>query len=215
MNMQANLSRAAYPENQLSRKHEFHELELRVPEELPLVDLVELYTGIENVMETGRCPILQLVGAGADCAPIALDLAWTAASVMGKRVLLLNCASSASRLPALPGAEVRRAEPGESRAAAMDRMVKVTGQEIYLVDIVEARRRPMPAMPSRWSIPISTPTALFSTWSWWFRRRRRAIPWAPSWRAMSTAISWWWKPTAPGGPRRCGCGKSWSVRGGH
>jgi len=137
MNMQANLARAAHPENQLSRKHEFRELDLHVPEELPIVDLVELYTGIENVLETGRCPILQLVGAGADCAPIALDLAWTAASVMGKRVLLLNCASSGSRLPAMAGVEARRrAEPGEVRAAAMDRMIKVAGQEIYMVDIV-------------------------------------------------------------------------------
>jgi Mrp family chromosome partitioning ATPase len=136
MNIQANLARTADNEGQLSRKHQFQEIALCVPDDLPIVDLVELYTGIENVLESERCPMLQLVGAGADCAPIAMDLAWTGASVMGKRILLLNCASSGRHLLAMSGAETRGADPAAGHAVVADSMVKVTGQEIYMVDIV-------------------------------------------------------------------------------
>ena len=140
MNIQANLPRSADTENQLSRRYKFNELELLVPEDLPIVDLVELYTGIENVMESERCPMLQFVGAGSDCAPIAMDLAWTGASVMGKRVLLLNCASSGGQLLTMSGAEARETGTVES-GAALDQMIKVVGQEIYLVDVVGSPRQ--------------------------------------------------------------------------
>jgi Mrp family chromosome partitioning ATPase len=131
MTIQGNLARAEHGD-QLSRKHEFRELELRVPEDLPVVDLAELYTGIETVLETDRCVLLQLIGASADCTSIALDLAWTGASVLGKRVLLLNCSPSGCRLLAVTGADAKAAEA----RAREDLMVKVTGQEIYMVDIV-------------------------------------------------------------------------------
>lgn len=132
MNIQSNLARAEHGD-QLSRKHEFRELELRVPEDLPVVDLAELYTGIETVLETDRCVLLQLIGAGADCTSIALDLAWTGASVLGKRVLLLNCSPSGCHLMAVTGAETKAAATVGARE---DLMVKVSGQEIYMVDIV-------------------------------------------------------------------------------
>lgn len=135
MNIQANLAASANGENRLSRRHTFHELALRVPDDLSVVDLVELYTGIENVMESERCPMLQLVGAGANCAPIAMDLAWTGASVMGKRILLINCASSGVQLLTMSGAEARKTEAVENRAA-LDRIIKIAGQEIYMVDVV-------------------------------------------------------------------------------
>ena len=135
MNIQANLARSTDAESELLRSRKFREVELRVPEDLPIVDLVELYTGIENVMESEHCPMLQLVGAGADCAPIAMDLAWTGASVMGKRVLVLNCASSGGQLLTISGVEERQIESVDGRAAP-DQMIKVAGQEIYMADVV-------------------------------------------------------------------------------
>jgi Mrp family chromosome partitioning ATPase len=132
MTIQGNLARADHGD-QLSRKHEFRELELRVPEDLPVVDLVELYTGIETVLEPDRCVLLQLIGAGADCTAIALDLAWTGASVLGKRVLLLNCSPSGCRLLTVTGSDAKAAKTAR---ASEDVMVKVAGQQIYMVDIV-------------------------------------------------------------------------------
>lgn len=123
--MQANIAQAA--NGPLSRLQDFRELAVGVPDDIPIVELAELYTAIENVMGSQHCPLLQLVGTGANCLPIALDLAWAGAAALGKRVLLLNCASAASRLLPL---QWEGAGPSSG-----DRMIKIAGHEVYIAEI--------------------------------------------------------------------------------
>lgn len=131
MNMQTSVA-PRDGDHRLSRSRQFRELQLEVPDDLPVVDLAELYTGLESMMETDRCPLLHLLGVGSDCVPIAMDLAWTGAAILGRRVMVMNCASVAPHLLNMTGEESAAPSP----ESVLDRIIKVAGLEIYLVDVV-------------------------------------------------------------------------------
>lgn len=62
------------------------------PDDLPLVDLIELYSGIEYALSAPRGTVVQLVSPDSDVAAeqIGFQLARAGACALGKRVLLLR-----------------------------------------------------------------------------------------------------------------------------
>ncbi|HXS41107.1 MAG TPA: hypothetical protein VN766_13055 [Stellaceae bacterium] len=114
----------------------FREVELSTPDDLPIVDLIELYAGIEYALPSDQGLIVQFVTAtsGLGSEQVALDMAWAGTSVLGKRMLLLYCTKSAHRL-------IDASQPGSAGAAsdmhanAFDNdIAKVAGQQLYLAD---------------------------------------------------------------------------------
>ena len=70
--------------------HEVREVDWPVPEDLAMVDLIELYLEIDAVLDIDRGMAIQFLaaGAGPGASEIALDMAWAAASVLGKKMLV-------------------------------------------------------------------------------------------------------------------------------
>jgi Mrp family chromosome partitioning ATPase len=117
------------------RGQEFREIELSTPDDLPLVDLIELYAGIEYALPSDQGLVVQFVSAtsGFGSEQVALDMAWAGASVLGRRMLLLYCNKSRQRLGAPRGAQAS-AEPMIEPDAPENDIVKVSGQELYLAE---------------------------------------------------------------------------------
>src|SRR5271155_4152006 len=71
------------------------EVDLNVPDDLEIVDLIELYLDIESSLAFETRKVVQFVGATAGFGgeQIALDLSWAATSVLGKKVFLLDCST--------------------------------------------------------------------------------------------------------------------------
>ena len=69
------------------------ETEWEIPEDLAVVDLIELYLEIETTLDEDRGITVQFIGAspGPGSAIVALDMAWAAVSILGKKMLVLNC----------------------------------------------------------------------------------------------------------------------------
>ena len=74
------------------RQRKFREVDFTPPHDLPVVDLIELYTGIEFALPTNQGLVVQFVAATSsrDNEQVALDMAWAAASALHKRVLVLT-----------------------------------------------------------------------------------------------------------------------------
>jgi protein-tyrosine kinase len=126
-----NLALEEYSERDLLRHgHGFREVEFNAPDDLLIVDLIELYMEIKYALADEGGMVVQFVSASSslDSEQIALDMAWACASVLGRKILILNCTKS--RRPALTVADspVQPMTTGEG-------MVKVTGQEMYLADL--------------------------------------------------------------------------------
>jgi len=121
----------------LARK--FREIDFTPPVDLPIVDLIELYSGIEYALPQPHGLVIQLVGAstGPACEQIALDMAWAAASALHRRVLVLICShpsSNGSRaMPAVSANDGGRYNVIASEMA----MMKVAGHDMYVADLSE------------------------------------------------------------------------------
>ncbi len=112
------------------------ETEWSVPEDLAVVDLIELYLEINSALSSDRGVVVQFVGAsaGSGSAEVALDMAWASASILGKKLLVLNCTQSQWTQPLDHISTIR--EDGSIRPILVhDDLVKITGQEMYLADL--------------------------------------------------------------------------------
>lgn len=112
-----------------------HETDWVVPEDLPVVDLIELYLSIETALSAERGVTIQFIGAADSygSTEVALDMAWTAASMLGRKLLVLNCTSSewVRTAETIPPASDPARHPGR----ADDELTKVSGREMYLADL--------------------------------------------------------------------------------
>jgi len=112
------------------------ETEWEVPEDLAVVDLIELYLEIEAALEMDRGTVVQFIGAsgGPGSALIALDMAWAAVSVLGKKVLVLNGTRSRWTM------ETKRTTADEEDSvhpmSSHGDLVKVSGHELYMADML-------------------------------------------------------------------------------
>ena len=89
-----------YSERDLLRHgHGFREVEFNAPDDLLIVDLIELYMEIKYALPEERGLVVQFVSASnsLDSEQIALDMAWACASVLGRKILILNCTRSRRR----------------------------------------------------------------------------------------------------------------------
>jgi protein-tyrosine kinase len=109
------------------------EINLNSPDDLPVIDLIELYAGIEYALPDNHGRVVQFVSvtSGFGSEQIALEMAWSATKALGKRILLVNCARFACRI--IPEASTR--ETVVQLATVEKGMVKVSGQELYLADL--------------------------------------------------------------------------------
>jgi len=112
------------------------ETEWEVPEDLAVVDLIELYLEIESSLDMERGTVVQFVGAsgGPGSALIALDMAWAAVSVLGKKVLVLNC--TRNRWTMENSHRVEDEEGSVHPISTNGDLVKVSGHELYMADML-------------------------------------------------------------------------------
>lgn len=109
------------------------EIRLNAPDDLPVIDLIELYASIEYALASERGRVVQFVSAtsGFGSEQIALEMAWAVTKALCKRILLVNCARFAcNRLP-----ERSHRDSVVQLATVENGMVKVAGQEFYLADL--------------------------------------------------------------------------------
>jgi hypothetical protein len=112
----------------------FTEVELAIPRDLQVADLIEMYVNIEASLGHRRRMAVQFASMSPTVGrlQIPLDLAWAASTVLGKRILLLA--------PVIPSTSLGSGKK-QSRDGAPNPMnwqrdfVKITGQEIYLGDL--------------------------------------------------------------------------------
>ena len=112
------------------------ETEWEIPEDLAVVDLIELYLEIETTLDEDRGITVQFISAssGPGSALVALDMAWAAVSILGKKMLVLNCTRDRWTMeqaggPNLDGASVQP-------ISAQGELVKVAGHELYMADML-------------------------------------------------------------------------------
>ena len=113
------------------------EADWEMPEDLAVVDLIELYLEIESTFEDEERGItVQFVGAssGPGSALVALDMAWAAVSILGKRMLVLNCTRDRWTMEQPPGSNVDG--PSVHPISTQGELVKVTGHELYMADML-------------------------------------------------------------------------------
>jgi Mrp family chromosome partitioning ATPase len=116
------------------------EIDWPAAEGLPVSELVQLYTDIENGLQETGGKVVQFVsitpGMGGEI--IALDMAWAAAAVLGRDILVVNATGTCGELSyvAPPQSELRPAE--DAPAFSLDRhLLKVNGYGLYMVDVNE------------------------------------------------------------------------------
>lgn len=116
--------------------HEVREVDWTVPEDLAMVDLIELYLEIDAVLATDRGMAIQFLaaGAGPGASEIALDMAWAAASVLGKKMLVLNCTRQ-PWAPWPPSAADTGADGIVRALARQAELLKIPEQEMYMADL--------------------------------------------------------------------------------
>jgi len=112
------------------------ETEWEVPEDLAVVDLIELFLEIESALDMERGTVVQFIGAsgGPGSALIALDMAWAAVSVLGRKVLVLNC--TRNRWTMENSHTVKDEEGSVHPISTNGELVKVAGHELYMADML-------------------------------------------------------------------------------
>jgi len=120
------------------------EVDWAAPEDLAIVDLVELFLEIDSGLDSAEGgKVVQLIGAssGHGCAMVALDLGWAAVSFLDKKVLVLNC----GKAPLAKMIAHHRAQPLESATlqpmSSSDDLVKVSDHELYMGDLRQWRNQ--------------------------------------------------------------------------
>ncbi|MDR3437268.1 hypothetical protein [Telmatospirillum sp.] len=112
------------------------EIEWIVPEDLAVVDLIELYLEIDSAFSIDRGVVIQFIGAsaGPGATEVALDMAWTAVSILGKKVLVLNCTQS-QWTRALDHKADLQGDAAIHPISVHDDLMKVAGHEMYMADL--------------------------------------------------------------------------------
>lgn len=116
--------------------HPVREVDWHVPEDIAMVDLIELYLEIDAALAGDGGMAIQFLaaGTGPGASEIALDMAWAASSVLGKKILVLNC----TRQPWTPWAPPNTdpAVDGVVRALARQtELLKIPDQDMYMADL--------------------------------------------------------------------------------
>jgi hypothetical protein len=112
------------------------EADWEIPEDLAVVDLIELYLEIETTLKEDRGITVQFISpsSGPGSALVALDMAWAAVTILGKRMLVLNCTRDRWTMEQAGGDQAG----GDSvqPISAQGELVKVTGHELYMADML-------------------------------------------------------------------------------
>ncbi|MBP7339006.1 hypothetical protein [Niveispirillum sp.] len=116
--------------------HPVREVDWHVPEDIAMVDLIELYLEIDAALAGDGGMAIQFLaaGAGPGASEIALDMAWAASSVLGKRILVVNC----TRQPWTPWAQPHTDPAMEGVVRALARqteLLKIPDQDMYMADL--------------------------------------------------------------------------------
>jgi Mrp family chromosome partitioning ATPase len=114
------------------------------PNDLPIVDLIELYAGIEYALSAPRGSVVQLVSPDSDLAAehIGFQLARAGACALGKRVLLLRhqMVDGDRTYPrAVEDAPLRPAVNGHRDLKQT--MVRIGGLDVFLANLGDWRSR--------------------------------------------------------------------------
>ncbi|MFV3129074.1 hypothetical protein [Niveispirillum sp. KHB5.9] len=116
--------------------HQVREVDWPVPEDLAMVDLIELYLEVDAVLAPDRGMAVQFLAAsaGPGASEIALDMAWAASSILGKKMLVLNC----TRQPWTPWPQASADPGGDGVIRALSRqpeLMKIPDHEMYMADL--------------------------------------------------------------------------------
>lgn len=141
-----NIAAETYPDlGPPAREFDIREVDWPLPEDLAMVDLIELYLEIDAALAGDEGMVIQLLAAsaGPGSAEIALDMAWAATSLLGKKMLVLNCTRQAwtpwpSAPPSATGDSVVRA------LARQAKLLKIPGYEMYMLDMLAWPGRGLP-----------------------------------------------------------------------
>jgi hypothetical protein len=115
---------------------DIREVDWTMPEDVAVVDLIELYLEIEAALATEHGMVVQFLpaSAGPGAAQVALDMAWATASVLGKKALVLNC----THLPWTPWPHTATGLLGDGIIQPIPRqaeLMKIPGHEMYMADL--------------------------------------------------------------------------------
>jgi hypothetical protein len=111
------------------------EIDWIAPEDLAVVDLIELYLEISGAFSMDHGVVVQFLAAsaGPGSTEVALDMAWVASGFLGKKILVLNCTQS----DWAPAASIKSTvlHDGTVHPVSIHRdLVKVIGRDMYLTD---------------------------------------------------------------------------------
>lgn len=132
----------AAPRNSALAERQVVEMPVARPTDLPIVDLIELYSGIEYALSSPRGSVVQLISPDSDVAAeqIGFQLARAGACVLGKRVLLLRHQmiddDPSYPRPAVPFRPATNGCPDLKQS-----MVRIGGLDIFLANLGDWRSR--------------------------------------------------------------------------
>jgi len=125
--------------------HAVRETSLPLPSDMPISELIQLYTQIETALPDELHPIVQFLSVNNGGERVALEMAWAAASALGKDILILDGASSLSLTSQHPALTHKNgdgaAAESVSQVSLKDFMVKIVGHGLYVVDLQDAYGR--------------------------------------------------------------------------
>jgi hypothetical protein len=130
------------PRNSSLAERQVLEMPVARSTDLPIVDLIELYSGIEYALSSPRGSVVQLISPDSDVAAeqIGFQLARAGACVLGKRVLLLRHQMVDDNPFYLrPAAPIRPATNG--CPDLKQSMVRIGGLDIFLANLGDWRSR--------------------------------------------------------------------------
>jgi Mrp family chromosome partitioning ATPase len=86
---------------------------------------------------------VQFIGAsyGPGSALVALDMAWAAVSILGKKMLVLNCTRDRWTMEQATPPSERLDGPSVQPISTQGELVKVTGHELYMADMLNWQGR--------------------------------------------------------------------------
>lgn len=121
---------------------DIREVDWTMPEDVAVVDLVELYLEIEAALRSDRGMVVQFIAAsgGSGAVQLSLDMAWATASVLGKKALVLNC----TQQPWTPWPQASVGLLGDGVIRPIPRqaeLMKIPGHEMYMADLRDGTTR--------------------------------------------------------------------------
>jgi len=130
---------------ELSSTSSVREIEWPVPTDLPITSLIQLFTEVENALHDTGGVLVQFVciTSGRGSEHTAMDMAWAAATVLGRDILVVNATSSFSPSPVQASAQPRIGGPVDSSALSVQlepHMIKVAGHGLYVANLRDVYR---------------------------------------------------------------------------